>query len=462
MSNHSNSQQPGQNKPWWKADREASLSRRVAEINRINDPGTNADEVLRAANWIIFALLCYSGLLGGLSYLKNFEAFLPFPIALFLALALTLAIEFGKNSATKWVIRAPFFQGFRHIFGRPENTLMWLGLIALSAGTFTMSVINSTAGGEQLARMLTTERDTSGGFRADTRDIDAQIAAGTKNIEEARKTQWRGTTTTTSQKTILETQKSLTSLSAQREKAIATQRADWEAGQAKKANNDNYTASLVLASGGWVELLVAILILIAVSCEKILDSRQAGAASPTPDTSGGIGFRRAAPVATFEAPAPPPPLAPEPRRPIGFLRDREVEKPESRAVLSTEQTTVPPTVPFEIAVEQRSTAIGYSEQPGLNNSIVSMMADIKEWQKRAQQTHKREIESQGQKARQDNRDRCTCYVNMLRAVGFIISVSDQKLNFIEPEQYNIDEKAIRIIEAQKVKLKIIAERRNLA
>lgn len=448
MSNHSNSQQPGQNKPWWKADREASLSRRVAEINRINDPGTNADEVLRAANWIIFALLCYSGLLGGLSYLKNFEAFLPFPIALFLALALTLAIEFGKNSATKWVIRAPFFQGFRHIFGRPENTLMWLGLIALSAGTFTMSVINSTAGGEQLARMLTTERDTSGGFRSDVRDIDAQIATINANIEAARRTQWRGTTTTTSQRTILEASKSLTSLSAQREKAIATQRADWEAGQAKKANNDNYTASLVLASGGWVELLVAILIIIAVSCEKILDSRQAGAASPTPDPGAGIGFRRATPVATFEAPAPPPPPASEPRRPIGFLRDRAPETIEARTAGTVAS---PPAVPPKIIVEQSEQA----EQPVPGDpETVAVLADIKEWKKRCMQCFHRACNQQREEKRRDNRMRTDAYAAMLRAVGFNVTVVFESLyiNIQEPKAYLTTESAMLEINHQKALL----------
>lgn len=417
MSNHSNSQQPGQNRAWWKADREAKLSHRIGEIHRINDPGTNADEVLRYSTWITFALLCYSGLLGGLSYLKNFETAFPFPVALFLALALTLVIEFGKNAATKWAIRAPFFQGFRHIFRAPENTLMWVGLIALSVGTFSMSIINSTAGGEQLARLLTTQRDTSGGFRSDTRDIDAQIATTNANIDAARKTQWRGTTTTTSQRTILESQKSLTTLSAQREKAIATQRADWEADQAKKAHNDDYTASLVLASGGWVEGLVAILIVISVCCEKILDSRQAGAASPTTDTSGGIGFRRAAPVASFEAPTPPPPPAPEPRRPIGYFRDPAPEPIEAR---TAERTVAPPPDSSpKIIVEQ--SAQPEQPVPGDTETVV-VSADIKYWEKRCLQCFHRACNQQREEKRRDNRIRTEAYAAMLRAVGYHVTV----------------------------------------
>lgn len=460
MSITPKSQQTGQNKAWWSQDNEASLKARVDKISRINDPGTNADEVLFYTNILIGLLLAYSGLLGFMSYKENFGATFPMPVALFMSFALVAAIEWGKNQATTWAIRIPFFQGLRHIVSHPAHTIMFLGLLAIAAGTFTWSVINSTRGGEQLAHLLTTKRDTSGVFHADTRDIDQQIEATQANITEARTTKWRGTTTTTSQRTILEAQKSLTTLSQQREATIAQQRSDWETQQAKKAQNDDYAAGLVLASGGWVELIFCLLIFVKVSCEKILDNRHNPSAAPTPSPEAGIGYRRAATPSTAlpsysdQPPIPTEPTAP-PRRPIGFLRDREVDLPEARAA-APEQPTVPATVPPKIVVEQREQA----EQPVPSTpETAAILADVKEWKKRCTQCFHRACNQQREEFRRANRLRTTCYATMLEAIGFRCSIIFDTLyiQIQEPTAYNISEQAIKTIQEQKLLLEQIGK-----
>ncbi len=453
MQNNSNSQQA----PWWSRDKKAGLQSRIKAIQRLNDPTTNADELLSGSKILLFLLLCLTGLLAGFSYYKNFSGAFPVAVAAFMAIALTVAIEWGKNYCTTWAIRTPFFRGFGHIVSTPANSFMFAGLILIAAATFTMSVINSTIGGRQLSVMLNHERNTTL-FAPDTKAIDAQIAEAQKNIQSASTTKWRGTTTRESQRAITAQGKAIESLNRQRETTIQQQRADWEKQQAVIAQNRNYSANLMLTSGGWVELLQLLLIIVRVACEKALDSRL-----PSPNAqeepTGSIGFQRR-PQPAFGEGSPTPPPIPEPRRPIGFLRDPEPELPVMKT--APEQPTVPATVPLEIAVEQCAT----QEQPGTapgaehaNIETVGLLADIKEWKKRCTQCFHRAINQQREEFREANRRRTECYAAMLSALGFRVTYNFESMfiNIIEPNTYTIGEDARQEILKQKSELEKIGK-----
>jgi hypothetical protein len=332
---------------------------------------------------------------------------------------------------------------------------MWAGLLLIAAATFTMSFINSTRGGKQLSIMMSQERDASP-FVANTASIDSLIGSTQKNIETAAGTKWKGTTTRTSQQAIKSHSESIAALNRQRETTISQQRADWENEQARKSANSNYAANLVLASGGWVELLQILLILVRVACEKALDDRLPSPAQEQQEEKSGIGFRpsgyRVA-GAEYTPPPPPEPEQEQPRRPIGFHR--------------YEQPPEQPTVPRQIAVEQCSTAktarTVQPEQSTVPTTSASVLADVKEWQKRATQCFHRALNQQRQEFRHDNWRRCTCFCVMLQAVGVEVIRDDEKmiLQFKAPAEYRTDQEVIQVIQEQKARLEQIGKRRDV-
>lgn len=315
MNLPSNSQQSGQNQPWWTREKRDSLGERIQRIQKINDPTTNADEVLTGSKVLLVVLLFFSGALGALSYFKNFSISFPVEFAIFLALSLTFTIEWGKNKCATWAARIPFFQGWGHITRTPANTFIFSGLVLVAIATFTMSIYNSTKGGEQLALMLSQERNHSP-FQPNTAEIDKQIAATQGTVSAAPMVKWKGKQYYQDAKSVRAAQNSISSLQRQRETTIAQQRADWEANEAKKQGNSNFAANVVLASGGWVELLQVLLILLRVACEKTLDGRQS-APSPTPRTSANtIGFKNGQQAPEMQNVTPT-------QRPIGFNLDAD-------------------------------------------------------------------------------------------------------------------------------------------
>lgn len=279
-------QQSGQ-QPWWTREKRDSLGERIQQIQRVNDPTTSADEVLTGSKILIVVLLFFSGALGALSYFKNFSISFPVEFAIFLALSLTFVIEWGKNKAATWAARIPFFQGWGHISRTPANTFVFIALVLVACATFAMSIYNSTKGGEQLALMLGQEKNHSP-FQPNTSDIDAQIAATQATVTGAPMVKWKGKQYYQDAKSVRAAQNSLSSLQRQRETAINQQRTDWESNQNMKAANTGFAAKVVLASGGWVELLQILLIILRVACEKNLDGRQ----SPTPQQRPAPGFNR--------------------------------------------------------------------------------------------------------------------------------------------------------------------------
>ena len=269
------------NMPVWSRDREKSMRNRIQKIQTLNDPTTSVDEILFYAKIILYVLLAYSAMLGYFCYYKNFSQSFPFYAAVFMSLALPLAIEFGKNYCVTWAIRKPFFSGFAPLFARWSSLIMFVALAAVGVATFIMSIRNSTTGAHQLSSMLSHERNASV-FTPDTRTIDDQITATQRSIDDNRGIKWKGTVTYQAQKAIQSQTKALNQLQEQRAAAIHQQRADWEKSQGIKESQGNYVAELVLASGGWTELLQFLLMFLRVACEKSLDNRLP---SPTPQPS---------------------------------------------------------------------------------------------------------------------------------------------------------------------------------
>lgn len=269
MQNATNSQQM---RPFWAKDRDETLQARISKINKLNDPTTNADEILRWGKVFLFALLGYSALLGFFCYYKNFSKSFPQEVAVVLSIILPCAIEFGKNYCSTWAIRQPFFHGFAPIFASKAKTFIFGGLALIGLATFVMSIRNSTVGSQQLSLMFSHERNASV-FTPDTRVIDEQIAATQSSINDNRNIKWKGTVTYQAQKSIQAQTKALTTLQSQRQEAIQQQRADWEKDQSYKTEQAGGVAALVLASGGWVELLQFLFLFLRVACEKLLDNR---------------------------------------------------------------------------------------------------------------------------------------------------------------------------------------------
>lgn len=268
MNNHENSQI----KPFWSQDREGALQRRIAKINKLNDPNTSADEILFWGKIILYVLLAYSATLGFFCYFKNFSKSFPFEVALFMSAALPLAIEFGKNYCSTWAIRKPFFDGIRYVKSKASSFFIFIGLALIGITTFTMSVRNSTVGAHQLSTLFSHERNAAA-FSPDTRTIDAQISKLQENDNELSLKTKSGKINWAAQPIKSENAKSLAALQGQRKQSIEQQRSDWEKEQSFKTEQGSYVADMVLASGGWTELLQLLLMFLRVACEKALDNR---------------------------------------------------------------------------------------------------------------------------------------------------------------------------------------------
>ncbi len=441
---------------WWKGDKQKGLSERIAEIQQINDPTTNSDEILKGSKVLLFILLCFTGLLGGLSYYKNFSGAFSSEVAVFMAVALTAVIEWGKNYASKWALRIPFFRGFGHLATRPENTFVWVGLVAIAACTFYMSVYNSTIGGEQLSKMLSSERNRTT-FQPNTADIDAQIATVQTGIQQNQGIKWKGTTTYTAQRAIVSQSKSLEKLQDQRAAAIAQQRADYERTRNEQAENSNFASSLVMASGGYVELLQFLLLLLIVSCEKSLDR------SPTPsqEPQKGTFFRRENVPATAQQQPEQPRITaqqqPEQRQAMAQYQ------PAQRRQIGFHRTTENETVPEKNAVEQWPTAEQpeptYHKTQGGYGEAHSVVADVKNWEKRAKQCFERAYTQERDEHRQNNRRRCECFAGMLSSIGVVVRLDWERsiLDFAHPDVYDTTPEAIAKVMLNQDQLKQIGK-----
>lgn len=246
------------------------LQKSVAAVQHINDPTTSADEMLTASKFILYLLLAYSGILGAVSYYKNFAPSFGHEYALFMCVCLAFAIEFGKSYFGVWAVRLLLIAGIREATSEMHQFIKLVALIAFALATFAMSVINSTRGGEQLSHLLRQEKTGLQMFQANTAAIDQQIEAVNNQIAANNGNTWKGIVSYESQKANKKLSGSLENLQKQKTQTIEQQRADWQVHQAQQTENGNFAARLVMASGGWVELLQFILLLLRVSCEKSL------------------------------------------------------------------------------------------------------------------------------------------------------------------------------------------------
>ena len=269
MQNDAN---PQQNRPVWRKDPAEALKARIDKINTLSDPNTSADEILAWGKFFLYLLLGYSALLGYFCYYKNFSQSFPPWVAVCLSVILPCAIEFGKNYCSTWAIRQPFFHGFPSITSSWPKIFIFGGLTLIGVATFVMSIRNSTVGSQQLSLMFSHERNAAT-FTPDTKVIDEQISATQKSIDGNRGIKWKGTVTYQAQKAIQSETKALTTLQSQRETSVQQQRVDWEKDQSYKTEQAGGVAALVLASGGWVELLQFLFLFLRVACEKLLDNR---------------------------------------------------------------------------------------------------------------------------------------------------------------------------------------------
>lgn len=304
MSNHQKSQ------AWWVRTNKETLDDRVKAVQNVNDPSIMSDDVQRWSKVALFALLAFTTLLSGASYLKFFEKSFGFEIALIMALLLACVIEFGKNWGFLRVLRIPFFQGWNYISSEVANSIMWFGLLLLSVVTFAASVYNSTQGAKHLSLLLSHERSYKE-FSPNTQVIDAQIIALQQadadlgNIKRKNgKTNWA------IQPMKAENAKTLASLQQQRETSITQQRADWEQQMAVADSQNKFSAGSLLAVGGWVELLQIILMFIRVAAERSLDKTATDRRAqtfPPYQPHNGNGTTR------------PPQYSPQNHSPIGFF-----------------------------------------------------------------------------------------------------------------------------------------------
>lgn len=255
--------------PWYKRTNRQTLGDRIKSVQNVNDPTIVADDVQRWSTRFLYLLLIFTTLLSGFSYYKFFEkSFGVF--AVFMAISLAATIEFGKNWGFLKVLRMPFFLGWKHIQSEVQETFMWVGLLLLSITTFAASVYNSTHGAHQLSLLLGNERNLSE-FKPNTADIDNQIAATQGSMSQNRGIKWKGTVTYQAQKAIQKESVALEKLQNQRATTIDRQRADWEAQQAIKEGQNNFSANSLLAVGGFIELLQFLLMFMRVSAERSLD-----------------------------------------------------------------------------------------------------------------------------------------------------------------------------------------------
>lgn len=254
---------------WYKKSNPETLGDRIKAVQNVNDPSLIADDVQRWSTRFTWLLLLFTTLLSGFSYYKFFEPSFGV-LSILMAVSLAITIEWGKNWAFLKVLRIPFFLGWGHIQKAVEDSILWVGLLLLSAVCFAASVYNSTHGAHALALMLSQER-THSEFKPNTADLDGQISAVQKSMSENRGIKWRGTVTYQAQKANNRLTGIMDKIQAQKAAAVDQQRKDWEANRDVNNSRSAFSANSLLLVGGFVELLQFLLMFMRVSAERSLD-----------------------------------------------------------------------------------------------------------------------------------------------------------------------------------------------
>lgn len=306
--------------PWWQKREGADLQNRIKRINQYRDTTTSTDELLRVARVFLAILLLFSGALAAMNYFLFFSHTLPFEFSIGASILLTAVIEWGKSRMGLRAFQKPFLEGFSTIFSTPAHTIMWVGTVLFALATFSMSILNSTKGGEAMAAKMGREKHESL-FVPDTKFYDDQIAAAAAIQQEHSKNKWKGNIVYKSAQVADRQGKTIAKLSEDRQKAIDQQRADFERDRDAVSQETSTAAAMVLKAGGWVELLQLLLIIIISSCQKVLSDKMEPSPT-TPASPSGIGFRQPSGFRPATGATPP-----DQRRPIGFFREQEKGTP---------------------------------------------------------------------------------------------------------------------------------------
>lgn len=245
-----------------------SIKRRIKSISQTNDPTTYADEVLAGSKVVQVLLLTFTAAMSAFNYYYNFEVSFGSTLAMIFAAVLAIAIEFGKNRAAVWALRTLFFS--KHTLKvSASSAFIFLGVSSLAIVTYYMSYTNSTKGAQQVSLLLASEK-TRADFTPNTADIDAQITAAQGRIAKNNGNTYKKKVAVWSQQSNIQESATISALTKQRAETIAIQREDYLKRESEKSANNNQAAGLLLAAGGWVELLQVLLSLIRVACEKKL------------------------------------------------------------------------------------------------------------------------------------------------------------------------------------------------
>lgn len=307
--------------PWWQKREGAALENRVKRINEYRDSTTSTDELLRVARIALTILLIFSGALAAMNYFLFFSHTLPFEFSIVASILLTAVIEWGKSKMGLRAFQKPFLEGFPTIFSTPAHTIMWAGTVLFALATFTMSIMNSTKGGEAMAAKMGREKHETS-FVPDTKFYDDQISAATAIQQEHSQNKWKGNIVYQSAKVADRQGKTIAKLSEDRQKAIDQQRADFERDRDAVGQETSTAAAMVLKAGGWVELLQLLLIIIISSCQKVLSDKMEPSPT-TPASPSGIGFRQPSGFRPATGATPP-----DQRRTIGFHRQQDYTPPQ--------------------------------------------------------------------------------------------------------------------------------------
>lgn len=261
------------------------MAARKEAISRYRSPGTIADEILRIISWGVQPLLLvFCTALSFSSYQAFFSHNFSPLFATIGALILSVVIELGKIKIGGYVFQVPFLSGTQVLRSSFPVFAVWFGALLITGATFYMSVINSTKGASMLAQKVGFERNELT-FNPNTADIDKQLDEANQRATAAVGVKWKGTTTYEAQLAMKAESRTISKLQAQRDTTIKMQRADFERRRAQLDTNTNTGASILMASGGWVEVLQAISLFLIAACmaaiDKVMTDEQQPAVKPT-------------------------------------------------------------------------------------------------------------------------------------------------------------------------------------
>lgn len=258
-------------KKWYQGRPAAvSFASRVQEIQKYRTPATKADEFLRIVRFLVLPLLALWCIVISFASLQIFLAHsFGETYATIGAAILCIVIEIGKMKFGSYTFSKLFLEGIEGIETDFAEAAMWLFITGFAAFTFWMSINNSTHGAHNLALLRGNEAHYSA-FVPDTKDLDDQIAAANGRVAQNGGIKWKGTVTYQAQQAIKTDSRVIQQLSAQKEQRVKDQRADYELRRAQIQDTTDKGASLVMAAGGYVEILQIISLMLMAACMRVV------------------------------------------------------------------------------------------------------------------------------------------------------------------------------------------------